>query len=35
MAFKLENIEKKEPNKEFSIQKILETEINLFGSKLA
>lgn len=35
MAFKLENIEKKESSKEFSIQKILETEINLFGNKFS
>ena len=35
MAFKLENIEKKGAKEEFSIQKILETEINLFGSKFS
>ena len=35
MAFKLENIEKENSTEEFAIQKILQTEINLFGSKFS
>lgn len=35
MAFKIENIEEKSSGEEFSIQKLLETEINLFGNKFS
>ncbi len=35
MAFKLENYSESSNNKEFSIQKLLETEINLFGTSFS
>lgn len=35
MAFKLENYSESPNNKEFSIQKLLETEINLFGNSFS